>query len=69
MMLAVPLAGLSSPCGAQEGGELLERWRITPRLGVGMIYSDNIRQAPADEAESELVVEVEPGVAMRKRGG
>ena len=47
----------------------LEGWRITPQLGVGVIYSDNIRQAPADEAESELVLEVEPGVSMRKQGG
>ena len=69
LIVAAPLAGLGSPCEAQEADGLLERWRITPRLGVGMIYSDNIRQAPADEAESELVLEVEPGVSMRKQGG
>ena len=60
---------LSSPCGAQDAGELLQEWRITPRLSVGTTYSDNIRLAPADEAEGDLVLQVDPGVSIRKQGG
>ena len=46
---------LGSLCWAQDTGQLLEEWRITPRLSVGATYSDNIRLAPADEAEGDLV--------------
>ncbi|TVR67081.1 MAG: TIGR03016 family PEP-CTERM system-associated outer membrane protein [Candidatus Competibacteraceae bacterium] len=67
--VAALLLGLGTPGGAQEAAGALEGWRITPQLGVGVIYSDNIRLAPADEAESDLVLEVEPGVSMRKQGG
>ncbi len=60
---------LGSPCWAQDAGELLQEWRITPRLSAGATYSDNIRLAPADEAEGDLVLQVDPGVSIRKQGG
>jgi uncharacterized protein (PEP-CTERM system associated) len=60
---------LGAPCGAQDAGNLLEEWRITPRLSVGATYSDNIRLAPTDEAEGDLVLQVDPGVSIRKQGG
>lgn len=44
-------------------------WRITPRISVGAIYSDNIKLAPANAAEDDLVLDVEPGISIRKRGG
>ncbi|MCC8998145.1 MAG: hypothetical protein LM522_01400, partial [Candidatus Contendobacter sp.] len=60
---------LGSLCWAQDTGQLLEEWRITPRLSAGATYSDNIRLAPADEAEGDLVLQVDPGVSIRKQGG
>ena len=63
------LAGFSSLCGAQATNEMLEGWRITPRLSVGATYSDNIRLAPADEAEGDWVWQVDPGISVRKEGG
>lgn len=63
------LAGFSSLGGAQATDDALEGWRITPRLSVGATYSDNIRLAPADEAEGDWVWQVDPGVSMRKQGG
>jgi hypothetical protein len=65
----VLLASVCSPCGAQSVDGALEGWRITPRLSVGATYSDNIRLAPADEAEGDWVWQVDPGVSIRKRGG
>jgi len=44
-------------------------WQITPRVSVGTTYSDNIKLAPANAAEDDLVLEVEPGVSVRKQGG
>lgn len=58
------------PAGAQAADAPTAReWRLTPRLGVGAAYSDNINLAPNDPAESDLVFQVEPGVSIRKRGG
>jgi hypothetical protein len=63
------LVGFSSLCGAQATDGVLEGWRITPRLSVGATYSDNIRLAPADEAEGDWVWQVDPGISVRKQGG
>ncbi len=63
------LASISWQSGAQSVDGGLEGWRITPRLSVGATYSDNIRLAPADEAEGDWVWQVDPGVSIRKRGG
>ena len=58
------------PVVAQEGdGRPAGEWQITPRISVGATYSDNIRLAPANEAESDLVLQVDPGISVRKRGG
>lgn len=63
------LTGIGPLCVAREADEQPGEWRITPRLSVGMTYSDNINLAPADEAEGDLVLQVDPGVSIRKRGG
>jgi len=57
------------PAAAQEGdGRPTGEWQITPRISVGATYSDNIRLAPASEAESDLVLQVDPGISARKKG-
>ena len=63
------LAGFGSLCGAQATDKALEGWRITPRLTVGATYSDNIRLMPTDQAESDWVWQVDPGISVRKEGG
>ncbi|HHW76904.1 MAG TPA: TIGR03016 family PEP-CTERM system-associated outer membrane protein [Xanthomonadaceae bacterium] len=63
------LAGFCWSCWAQEVDDRPGAWRITPRLGIGATYSDNINLAPANEAEDDLVLQVDPGVSVRKRGG
>ncbi len=67
--LASGLLSLSLPCWAQSTDGLLEDWRITPRISVGTTYSDNIRLAPAGDAEGDLVLQADPGISVRKRGG
>lgn len=67
--LVFGLLSLTLPSWAQDTDGLLEEWRIIPRLSVGMTYSDNIRLAPAGEAEGDLVLQADPGVSVRKRGG
>jgi uncharacterized protein (PEP-CTERM system associated) len=69
IMSGLMLAGIGPLCLAQEADERPGEWRITPRLSLGMTYSDNISLAPADEAEGDLVLQVDPGVSIRKRGG
>ncbi|MCP5133632.1 MAG: hypothetical protein H6976_08505 [Gammaproteobacteria bacterium] len=60
-------AGLSVK--AQEGdGRPASEWQITPRISIGATYSDNIRLAPSGEAESDLVLQVDPGISVRKQG-
>ncbi|MCB1919106.1 MAG: hypothetical protein KDJ28_03875 [Candidatus Competibacteraceae bacterium] len=67
-LLAFTFAGLSVK--AQEGdGRPASEWQITPRISVGTTYSDNIRLAPSDQAEGDLVLQVDPGVSVRKQGG
>lgn len=68
VLLAFTFVGLSAK--AQEGdGRPVNEWQITPRISVGTTFSDNIRLAPSDEAESDLVLQVDPGVSVRKQGG
>ncbi|MBL8250851.1 MAG: hypothetical protein JNK31_04200 [Candidatus Competibacter sp.] len=63
------LAGLPPCVWAQAVDERAGAWRITPRVSVGATYSDNIRLAPPSQAEEDLVLQVEPGVSILKRGG
>lgn len=68
--LAFSLIVAGWPSAAQEGdGRPASEWQITPRISVGATYSDNIRLAPASEAESDLVLQVDPGISARKKGG
>ncbi len=64
------LAVAALPTHAQEGdGRPDGEWHITPRIGAGTTYSDNIRLAPSGKAEGDLVLQVDPGLSVRKRGG
>ena len=64
------LASFSLGCDAQETDSyLLGGWRVTPRLSVGTTYSDNIRLAPPGEEEGDTVLQVDPGISVRKQGG
>ena len=45
-----------------------EEWRITPRLSVGTTYSDNIRLMPTNQMEGDIILQVDPGISMRKQG-
>lgn len=56
-------------CLAQDMGKGPGRWQITPRISVGTTYSDNIKLAPPEKEEGDLVVEVEPGISVRRQGG
>ncbi|MBK8508092.1 MAG: TIGR03016 family PEP-CTERM system-associated outer membrane protein [Candidatus Competibacter sp.] len=57
-------------CGwAQEVDNRAGAWRISPRIGVGATYSDNIRLTPPERAEEDVVLQVDPGVSVNKRGG
>jgi uncharacterized protein (PEP-CTERM system associated) len=67
LALCSAVAGLSAH--AQEAENLLKEWEIVPRISVETTYSDNINQAPDDEAEADLVLQVNPGISMRKQGG
>lgn len=42
---------------------------MTPRLSVGTTYSDNIQLAPSGEEEGDTVLQVDPGISVRKQGG
>lgn len=42
---------------------------MTPRISVGTTYSDNIRLAPSGEEEGDTVLQVDPGISVRKQGG
>lgn len=64
MFLGVTPAGLAQEIGSGPG-----EWRITPRISVGATYSDNIGLAPANEAQEDFVLQVDPGISVRKRGG
>lgn len=69
-LLVLCLAVAGAPTHAQEGdGRPAGEWRITPRISVGATYSDNIRLAPSNEAEGDLVLQVDPGISVRKQGG
>ncbi len=64
------LAGFSLGCDAQEAdGYSRGGWRVTPRLSVGTTYSDNIQLAPSGEEEGDTVLQVDPGISVRKQGG
>lgn len=63
------LLSFCSPCWTQETGSGPGGWQVTPRVSVGATYSDNIRLVPADEAEDDFVLQVDPGISVRKRGG
>lgn len=63
------LLSFCSPCWTQETGGGPGGWQVTPRISVGTTYSDNINLAPANEAQEDIVLQVDPGISVRKRGG
>lgn len=68
LLAGISFGGISSPAQAQDTSGP-DGWRITPRIGIGTIYSDNIRLVPVVEAEEDVVLQVEPGLSVYKRGG
>jgi len=59
-----------TPLGvAQEADFSSGKWRVTPRISVGTTYSDNIKLVPAAEAEEDIILQVDPGISVRRRGG
>jgi len=58
VMLAVTCSG---PAQAGE-------WNILPSIQLSEIYTDNVRQAPADKAKSDLITEVAPAVSVHGKG-
>lgn len=62
------LVGYCSPCWTQETGGGPGAWQVTPRVSVGATYSDNIGLVAADEAENDFVLQVDPGISIRKQG-
>lgn len=69
LVLWLTVAGSSAHAQEAEGIDPIKEWEIVPRVGVETTYSDNINQAPDDQAEADLVLQVNPGISMRKRGG
>jgi len=69
LVSTVLLVGVCALSWAQETDERPGAWRVTPRISVGATYSDNINLAPADAAQDDYVLQVDPGISVRKRGG
>ncbi|HJW29186.1 MAG TPA: hypothetical protein VJ508_08020, partial [Saprospiraceae bacterium] len=44
-------------------------WEFRPRLGLGTIFTDNLKQDPPGQAESAIVGEATPGFSLRRQGG
>jgi uncharacterized protein (PEP-CTERM system associated) len=65
----VLLSAVCAPAWAQDADDRPGAWRVTPRISVGTTYSDNINLVPADAAQEDFVLQVDPGVSVRKRGG
>ena len=65
----VLLAVVCSPGWTQGVDDRPGSWRVAPRISVGTTYSDNINLAPANQAQEDLVLQVDPGISVRKRGG
>ncbi|QBQ54477.1 TIGR03016 family PEP-CTERM system-associated outer membrane protein [Nitrosococcus wardiae] len=55
-------------CGFYLPGSKGAEWIFTPRGSVATIYTDNIFLAPADEEESEFVVQITPGFLLQGIG-
>ncbi len=63
------MTGICSLSWAQGADGRAGTWQVTPRISVGTTYSDNISLAPADAAQEDVVLQVDPGISVRKRGG
>jgi uncharacterized protein (PEP-CTERM system associated) len=60
---AIAIALLARP-GATIGAE----WRVEPSLGGRVTVTDNVNLAPRDQRESDLTLEVTPGIRVTGRG-
>lgn len=49
---------LASPCATAA------EWKITPRVGLTEIYTDNVRLTPAGTERSEFITQVSPGLTI-----
>lgn len=59
--LATVLLAASLPAGA-------ESWRVTPNVHAQETWTDNVALQPADQARSELVTEISPGIRIDGEG-
>lgn len=49
-------------------GAVAEQWRITPRVEVEQVYTDNVRLAPKGQEQSDFITTASPGVSVRGDG-
>ena len=45
-----------------------ENWRITPSISVTETLTDNVRLAPDDRKESDLITQISPGISINGTG-
>lgn len=51
------------------GNGMAGDWEVTPQLGVGTIFTDNLNQDPPGKEESAAVLQTTPGISLRRQGG
>lgn len=47
---------------------LAAQWEVTPRIGLRETYTDNVDLEPDDEADSDLITELRPGITVTGEG-
>jgi hypothetical protein len=50
-------------------GEEDSRWSFTPHVGISQTYTDNVRLAPNDRKEYDLITQADTGFTMVREGG
>lgn len=53
---------------AQQGTALGSDWMITPKLSVGERYSDNVNLNRKEQAQSDWITEISPGITVVREG-
>ncbi|MFN2349109.1 MAG: hypothetical protein ABR558_05985, partial [Thioalkalivibrio sp.] len=49
-------------------GEEDSRWNFTPHVGISQVYTDNVRRAPNDRKEYDLITQADTGFSMEREG-
>ncbi len=50
------------------GDSAAGNWKVSPRLGVGTIFTDNLYQSPPGQQTAAVVPELDPGFTLRRQG-